>query len=251
MSSYWDDEPYYYEPSEADEIFLEAKSKLENALKESIKNKMEQILEENTSLKEENQKMREKVREIEWKEKSLESKEKDLERSVLCKKFSEMLKPLEEKTPMYNVDYKWVYGDKCNKCNENRQIEYTLPSGKRGYEDCTCKKSYVVYYPVLREVVSLSLYKSKDYPYKISVTPKYDSPSYDDTYCHFELKTYIENLDETYDLKELYYKSVGFKTEEDCQKLCDYLNKKEKVPKKVMAKTKTVVVTEDSDEDWE
>lgn len=254
--SYWDDEPYYYEPTPADEIFFEAKQKLEECLKESIKYKMEHLAEENARLKTENEKMQEKVRNIEWKEKSLESKEKDLERSVLRKKFSEMLKPLEEQTPMYNADYKWVKRDKCNKCNDDRQIEFTLPSGKKSHEDCTCNKSYKVYYPVLRQMRTLALYKERNYPYSIAVSPKYDSASYDEMYCKFELKQYINNLDDVTDIvdvSKLDYREVGFKREEDCQKLCDYLNVKEKLPKKIIAKAKSINFTdnEDDEDDWD
>jgi regulator of replication initiation timing len=256
MSYYEDygDEPYY-EPTPADEIFFEAKQKLEECLKESIKYKIGHLAEENARLKTENEKMQEKVRNIEWKEKSLENKEKDLERSVLRKKFSEMLKPLEEQTPMYNVDYTYIQDDKCNKCNNKRQIEFTLPSGKKSHEDCSCNKSYIVYYPILRKMITLALYKDRNYPYAVSVSPKYDSASYDDTYCKFELKQYIKNIDEEtdVDVSKLNYTQVGFQREKDCQKLCDYLNTKERLPKKIIAKAKARISTdnEDDDDSWD
>ena len=245
------DEPYY-EPTPADEIFIEAKIKLEECLKESIKYKMKSLSEENIKLKQENEKAREKVRNIEWREQALENKEKNIERNALQKTFSEMLKPLEEKITIYNVDYEYVYVDKCDQCNDKRKIEFTSPTGKIYYEDCKCNKSHRVFVPIKRCLKTLSLYKKRDYPYTVSVTPKYDSPSYDDTYCKFELNVYIENLDDTensYNIEELNYKEVGFKLKKDCQKLCDYLNENEKIPKEISKKAKGKKATDE--DDWD
>ena len=121
--SYWDEEPYY-EPTEADDIFYEASERLKNALKNDVKRKMDSLVEENNRLKEENEKMKKKVSNIEWREKSLENKEKDMERNVLRKKFSEMIKPLEEKMLIWRIEYEYVQGEKCDKCNENRKDKY-------------------------------------------------------------------------------------------------------------------------------
>lgn len=233
---YYGDEPYY-EPTPADEIFFEAKQKLEDCLKESVKYKLSSTIEENKRLKEENEKMRERVRNIEWKEKNIEQREKDMECNVLRKKFSEMLKPLEERSQIYRVDYSYKMGEKCDKCNENRKLPYTTPRGKLAYEDCACSKSYKVWSVEKADIIRLSLYKDRNHPYAISVTPKYDSASYDDTYCKFELKTYIENIDEIdmdINIYEVDFKEIGFKNKEDCQKFCNHLNQKEKLPKKIM-----------------
>jgi regulator of replication initiation timing len=237
--SYYDgycEEPYY-EPTPADEIFFEAKQKLEECLKESVKYKLTSTIEENKRLKEENEKMKEKVRNIEWKEKSLNQREKDMERNVLRKKFSEMLKPLEERYQVYRLNYSYVKGDKCNKCNEDRKLKYKTPSGKTAYEDCSCSKTYKVWNTESTEIIRLDLYKDRNYPYSLSVTPKYDGASYDEMYCKFELKTFVESLDDTdmnFDMKEFDYKEVAFKNEDDCQRFCDYLNQKEKLPKKIL-----------------
>jgi regulator of replication initiation timing len=234
MSYYEDygDEPCY-EPTPADEIFFEAKQKLEECLKESVKYKLTSTIEENKRLKEENEKMREKVRNIEWKEKSLEQREKDMERNVLRKKFSEMLKPLEERDQIYRVNYSYKMGEKCNKCDENRKLPYTTPRGKTAYEDCVCSKTYKVWNVEKADIIKLSLYKKRDYPYSLSITPIYDSASYDEMYCKFELETFIENIDD-FNMDEFRYNKVGFKNKDDCQKFCDYLNQKEKLPKKIM-----------------
>jgi regulator of replication initiation timing len=238
MSYYEDygDEPYY-EPTPADEIFFEAKQKLEDCLKESVKYKLTSTIEENRRLKEENEKMKEKVRNIEWKEKTLEQREKDMERNVLRKKFSEMLKPLEEKGYIYRVDYNYKMGEKCNKCNEDRKLPYITPRGKTAYEDCSCSKSYKVWSVEKADAVILNISKQRDYPYSLSVTPEYESASYDERYCKFELKMYIEDIDDVdmnFNMDDFKYCEIGFKKKEDCQRFCDYLNQKEKLPKKIL-----------------
>lgn len=249
--SYWDDEPYY-EPTVADDIFFEASERLKNALKNDIKRKMDNLLEENNRLTEENKKMKDKVSNIEWREKSLENKEKDMERNVLRKKFSEMISPLEEKMLIWRIEYGYVQGEKCDKCNENRMIGYKTPSGKQLYEDCKCAKRYTYYYPSQTEIVTLALYKDRNYPYNISVTPKYDDASYDDTYCKFELKQHIENLDdfenedselfaEIDDMSKWDYKNVGFARQEDCQRFADYLNENNGLPEKIIRKASTKI----------
>ena len=233
---YYGEEPYY-EPTPADEIFFEAKQRLEDCLKESIKYRLTSTMEENKQLKEENDKMREKVRNIEWKEKNIEQREKDMERNVLRKKFSEMLKPLEERSQIYRANYSYVRDEKCSKCNDDRKLEYKTPRGKLAYEDCACNKSYKVWKVEKADIIRLDLYKDRNYPYSLSVTPKYDGASYDEMYCKFELKTFVENLDDTdmnFNIEEFDYKEVAFKNKEDCQKFCDYLNKKEKLPKKIL-----------------
>jgi len=161
----------------------------------------------------------------------------DMERNILRKKFSEMLKPLEGRYQVYRVNYSYVRGDKCSKCNEDRKLEYKTPSGKTAYEDCSCSKTYKVWNTESTEIIRLDLYKDRNYPYSLSVTPKYDGASYDEMYCKFELKTFVENLDDpdmNFDMKEFDYKEVAFKNENDCNKFCDYLNQKEKLPKKIL-----------------
>ena len=233
--SYYDYEEPYYEPTPADEIFFEAKQKLEECLKESVKYKLTSVIEENKILKEENEKMKEKVRSIERKESLLEQRENDMERNVLRKKFSEMLKPLEERDRIYRVNYSYKMGAKCNKCDENRKLQFTTPRGRAAFEDCSCSNTYKVWCVEKADIIKLSLYKKRDYPYTMSITPIYESTDYDDTYCKFKLETFVEALDEFVDFKisDFDYKEVGFKRKEDCQRYCDYLNEKEKLPKKI------------------
>ena len=71
---YWYEEEYCYEPTEADEIFIEAKEKLEKALKESVQLGIDRTVEENRRLSEENKNLKERMKHIDTERRELESK---------------------------------------------------------------------------------------------------------------------------------------------------------------------------------
>lgn len=238
MYDYYEDE-CYYEPTIADEIFNRAKKELEESLKEDVKNQIKSTMDYNMRLREENEKLKQQVRNLANRERDLANREAQFERAMLRKKFSELLKPLEEQIEVYSVDYEYIMMDKCDKCDTNRRIYYKSPSGKDVYEECSCNKSCVVYSPKPKSITNICL--AKDYnKTKFTASVTYDSKDYDNDYCKFEVRAFVDNIDELGDLKELnkyqmeYY--TGFKNKEDCQKYCDYLNKKNRVPKHILEK---------------
>ena len=134
MSDYCD-EPYY-EPTAADEIFFEAREKLIKSLKDSVKQHIENIENENQKLKDKNKKLSAQVREIESRETKLELEKKNLESTVRRERLSVLLKQL--KVERFMVETKTMYIKKCNKCNEERYIEFLSPLGKKQKERCDC-----------------------------------------------------------------------------------------------------------------
>lgn len=234
---YWDEEPYY-EPTPADEIFYDAQQKLMECLKDSVKHRIDLIKAENEELKKQNDEWRRKIAEVDARERRIQQREDEFERNAMRRKFSEMLKPMEEQMTIWRVEHDYAYGEKCNKCNDDRNIEFTSPQGTKMTERCQCARQYTYYYPCEAVITVLALYKDSSYPYSVRVQPQYDSASYDNSYCKFKLETYIENLDEYEDvetvLEEITYTNVGFKRMEDCQRYADYLNRRNKVPQKVI-----------------
>lgn len=237
---------FYYEPSAADEIFNEAQSKLIECLNDSIKNKINAIKEENTRLKKENKELRAKISNIEWREREIESREKNLEQSVLQKTFSEMLKPIEKQIVVWRIAHTYVYGEKCNKCNDNREIEFVSPLGKKLTEKCVCSKPYDYYYPCEVAATTLRVYKTYHSPYQVSITPYYDE-TFDNDFCDFKLKRYIEDLQQFKNIRDVFedliakYGSmyeVSFAELEDCQKFADYLNENSDIPKDIIKRIK-------------
>lgn len=80
--SYWDYDEPVWEPSEADELFDEMKSKLIEAAKSSLKNDMESLKRRNEYLEKRNKELEEKAQEVSRKESDLESKSRNIRREV-------------------------------------------------------------------------------------------------------------------------------------------------------------------------
>ncbi len=227
---YYDDDYDFYEPTEGDRIFEKAKEKLKECIVGNIKNDMNRLKVENEKLKELIEKYRNKEYELKNREQKIEQKENELEEQFYRKKFSEILKPFEEIVTAYRIDHEWVEKDKCDKCNENRLIEYVSKHGDKVYHNCSCRGSYKKYIVDKIKLKKLSLFKANDGEKEFIITPKYDSEKYDDRYCDLKIKHIfkdfnleeIENIDD-YDLTG----NCIWINKEDCQKCCDFLNRLE------------------------
>ena len=80
--SYWDYEEPVWEPSEADELFDEMKSKLVEAAKDSLKHDIESLKRRNEYLEKRNKELEEKAQEVSRKESDLEFKSRNIRREV-------------------------------------------------------------------------------------------------------------------------------------------------------------------------
>ena len=80
--SYWDYEEPIWEPSEADELFNEIKSKLVDAAKDSLKTDIEYLKSRNEYLEKRNKELEDKAQEVSRKESALEYKTQNLRREV-------------------------------------------------------------------------------------------------------------------------------------------------------------------------
>ena len=84
---------------------------------------------------------------------------------------------------------------------------------------------------------TISFNQDRYSPKDVKVMPTWERLDWEESYIKFELDRYIEDLSE-YDENTLFadldYTNVAFAKQEDCQKFADYLNKKNKVPKKIL-----------------
>lgn len=232
----YDEFENYYEPTPADEIFNEAMEKFKETLKDSVKENLKYIQEENKRLKKENDELKQKERQIIDKERILEIREKDLESksewSFYKKKFSEILKPLEEQLDMWYVSPLSELIPKCDLCDEERKVEFVSGSGKKIKGDCECKRYHRIYRVECTKLMYFSFYKSERNK-EFVLTPKYDSQDYDNTYFKLNIQQLIKTfeIDKVFDYKYYggYSGFTGFATKEECQKYCDWLNENEKL----------------------
>lgn len=208
---YWDDE-FYDEPSEFDEKVDEFKKSLLNSVKAEYKEKMLKLEKENAGLQETKNNMAEIKNEYFKKMQELEGQK----RIVRSTRLSELLKDL--LVTVYSTKAKYGYSDKCEKCDGNRQVSFISPLGKEMKEDCACKISTVTYIP--QENVLISFRVNSDSTFYAWYDYKEREDYHSSTGCKHLYDGQVE-----YDKIDEY--GTFFKTAEDCQRYCDWLNKKQ------------------------
>ena len=241
--SYWDYEEPYWEPSEADVLFDSIKSQLIDAAKSSIKSDMEALKSRNEYLEKRNKELEEKAYEVANKERNLEYKANNLRREVEREFYQtaieDMFKNVLEEATLWFADNKPHERPKCDKCDANRHWVMTWPNGEESTKLCDCARPAYWYEPqetyisTLRYKVRDSNYQSERYyrldkSYQHTGTGRYyDDYSYNDFGIQFVYDNFCDDVIKKHE--ELGYgKYIGFKTEEECQKYCDWLNSRDK-----------------------
>ncbi len=216
---YMDDEDYFG-PSEFDTKIEELKNELRESVKKEVKDELEKLRTENKKL----QGIKENFESV---KKDYERKKAECERvmrNAEAKAKQAGLKELMEcvKVTLWSADWKYQFKKKCDMCNEYRKIKVTLPSGNVVDDVCKCGRFKKVYHTSER-----LLYALEDDCRKL--TAWYTSAR--DGEC-FEAETYSADtiVNHNKDFKELEEKDsihIFFTTKEECQKFCDYMNRKE------------------------
>lgn len=241
--SYWDYDEPVWEPSEADELFDEMKSKLIEAAKASLKNDMESLKRRNEYLEKRNKELEEKAQEVSRKEIALEYKTQNLRREVEKEFYKtaidDIFKDVLEKSQLWFANNKPHEKPKCDKCDENRNWVLTWPDGTTTSKKCTCSQPDYWYEPqetwidYIRYIVKDSNYQSERY-YRLDKSYQYtgDSRWNDYSYADFGIQfVYDKFCDDVIEKREQleYGKMIGFKSKEECQKYCDWLNRRKDI----------------------
>lgn len=233
----WYDEDFYNEPSEFEEKIDE--------LKESIaKDVKKDFIEEMESLKKENQNLRGIKEHFEQIKRDYENKKQELDRAIRDAETKAKRMKAEEIMEKYKVFFwrpscTYLYGAKCDKCDENRQIEVALPSGKKVKDDCDCRNTQrKVYAPERmmryeladRDGKVVAWYKSCGKDGERYYCADYASTVYADK-AMVEPGTSFDTLANKDNCRD-----VLFRTKEECLAYCEYLNELNEVPCDVIYK---------------
>ena len=237
---YWDYEEPMWEPSEADELFDEIKSKLIDAAKDSLKNDMAYLKSRNEYLERCNKELEDKAQEVLSKESDLEYKSRNLRREVEKEFYKtaidDLFKDVLEKSQLWFANNKPHEKPKCDKCDENRNWVLTWPDGTTTSKRCTCSQPDYWYEPeetwidYIRYTVKDSNYQSERYyrldkRYQCTGESRRNDYSYEGFGIQFVYDKFCDDTIEKY--KQLEYgKHIGFKSKEECQKYCDWLNER-------------------------
>lgn len=216
------EEECYYEPSIADELLTEYQEKMKEALLSSVKSKFDAIKAENENLKEQNAKLKKKVEEIDNRERHLKIEKSNMLRDVRKERLSELMKDFH--IIMYKIYQDHIMPEKCNKCDDNRNILFNSPSGKVLKENCECKNAEKFYKPIEYQCKSFKIDrdgKKMDAWYEENKKNNGDDDYYERSYSQHCGKIYDETME--YKDGDEYY-NLFFKTKEECQKYCDWKN---------------------------
>ena len=214
----WDPD-FYNEPSEFEQMIDEFKRTLMNSVKAEHKDEIKKLRTENANL----QTIKNDWKNINYlyesKHRQLENERSTMERTVSKKRLNDLM--IDFEISLYNARSERVVGEKCNECDDKRRIAYTTPQGRKTYEECKCNNGKQVYSP--QELKCFEIFLSRDGNRMVGL---YKKRNYGD-----------DGMKETeYDYENIYkigteYENVNsyrtaFRTKEDCQKYCDWLNDK-------------------------
>lgn len=179
---YWDYDEPVWEPSEADELFNELKSKLVDAAKVSLKSDMESLKSRNEYLEKRNKYLEDKAHSVDQKEHDIEYKSRNLRREVEKEFYKaaieDIFKDMIEKSQLWFAKNKPHEKPKCDKCDENRNWVLTWPNGEKVTKKCDCANPDYWYEPeeawidTLRYRIKDSNYQSERY-YRLDKTYDY------------------------------------------------------------------------------
>lgn len=226
---FYDDTDFYGEANEFERQVDEFKESLMKGVKAEFLEEMESLRKENSELQDVKKNFESIKRDYKQKENDLDRLQSTLESQVRREHWTKLLK--DQEVVMYKPISSYEQGEKCNKCDEYRYFHYTSPQGNKTKEPCSCSVRKTVYKPS----------ESVRYEFKISrgeMTAWYkrsrysdDSLVIDQDYDGAVSKKVV--LDSSVDFSTLDYYTTVFKTEEDCQAYCDYLQEKEDKKKDV------------------
>ena len=231
---YYDYDDYWGEPSEFEQQVEEFKDALRNSVRDEIKEKiasLEKQLAELEEFKNDKQKI---VQEYEAKIKEVK-READAQIRI-AKESEEKFKKARLHQLLgdylmigWKAGYTREYGEKCDKCDDNRQIHFFSPQGKKYTEECSCARCYYRYYP--QEVTLAKIYvRKKNFSYddkgKCDFYNRYYRVEDKDDCDIYETSSEVyTSSDFDYD-KANPYRAV-FLNEEDCRKYCEWRTEQE------------------------
>ena len=226
---YYDYDDYWAELSEFDQQIEEFKDSLRNSVKDEIKEKIASLENELSELKEFRDekdkfiqecesKVREAKREAEVAIRTAKESEEKWKKARLHQLLGDYL------TVGWKVGNSWEYGEKCNKCDENRKIHFTSPQGKKYTEDCQYAKRHYKYFP--KEATLCKFYVRKE-NFGWDDNRYYTVVDCDDDYDRYERADHVYTSSDDIDYEKVNSYNAVFLNEEDCQKFCDWKNKQE------------------------
>lgn len=229
---FYDYDDCFREPSEFEEQIEEFKNSLKEAVRDEIKQKIENLEKELTELKEfrdERDKFikeyKTKIREVEKEKNEAETNAKMSEEKWKKARLHQLLG--DYITVGWRVGTTYEIGEKCDKCDKDRKIHFVSPQGKKYTEDCNCAKRHYKYFPQEAKLAKFYVRK-KNYSNinndKIDFYNRYYIVENDNEYDRYISSDKVYGSD--FNFEDVNSYTAIFLNEEDCQRYCDWKNSK-------------------------
>lgn len=227
---YYEDYDYFYEPSKNDIVMEEIGDILKKMIRKEVVDELEALRKENAELrqfKSEKESHERKIRELEYQCKiAIENAQREAKQTRIHDLFGDMV------STGYMIRSNNTKRQKCNKCNDNRRIEYTTPLGKTAYEVCDCD-GYDYFYEVAEvELLSFKIRKGYGWSNEESVSKYYRHArniyNDKDDYNEYQNVYDVYSGESFEDVKKNNYYGTVFLDKEKCQEYCDWLNEQKK-----------------------
>lgn len=212
------DEDFYDVPGEFDAQVEEFKQSLAASVQSEILADMEGLKKENAELQEVKKNWESLQGEYASKVRQLDLDRQNLERSVRREWLSTLMQDFQ--VTLYCASSRTEKLPKCNKCDVQRRIKYTTPLGREAYEDCTCKGGKKFWEPEEQTATEFKLNREGTQIVAWYKPYKDDSDTY--VSANFAETIYKPGTD----YAELRHWGTYFRTKEECQAYCNYLNSK-------------------------
>lgn len=206
------DEDFYDEPNEFDRQIAEFKVGLMDAVKDDFKAEMENLRKENEELQE----VKKRMKDIEFERRQEKNEVERIRREAVDEAKKDRLTQLLEgmRHTVYTVDYEYENKPKCDKCNDDRNVEYTTPLGRVAHEACLCKKTIKNHFVKEMQAFRISLNSQGD----ALLTGFYDEFRDESIKIHDIMGSEVKNED----VREW---KPYFETKERAESYCEWANK--------------------------
>lgn len=221
---YYEDD-FFYEPSEFDQQVEEFKASLMKSVKEEFLQRMDALEKENAALREFRDEKATFIRDCEAKVAKAQREARESEMKWKNARLHQLLGDF--LTVGWKVGYKYEYGPKCNKCDEDRYIHFLSPQGNNCKEQCNCARYTTRYFP--QEAVLSKIYvRTKNFLGGVDCDRlnRYYTVKHEDDYDRYETTSDVYESGFVCEKVANQYRAT-FLSEEDCRRYCEWLNEQE------------------------
>ena len=217
-----DEEDFWNGTPEFDELIEELKTALRADVKRETKELIERLQKELDELKDYKENKLEIERKYHDEIAKMAKAEADIERKYRNMRLRELLD--EFCVAGWKVATRYEQPkEKCDKCDENGDITFYSPQGRKYTERCKCRKETAVHFPEETRLVLIhagnKLWREDEFYYR---KVKGESESF----CEYRDCKLVKTM--TSPPEDIDRFNTVFANKEDCEKYCEWLNNKEK-----------------------